>query len=78
MPCSRGSVPVMNVACTVQVTAGVTAESGRIAPARASALICGVSGPMWRGDRPTTRITIVGRMLPIGRRRDPAGHTARD
>src|SRR6476619_5413241 len=29
MPCSRGSVPVTNVDCTVVVTAGVTVVSGR-------------------------------------------------
>src|ERR1043166_1548275 len=63
-PCARGSVPVMKVDWTVQVTAGVTVDSGRIAPARASAAMCGVSGPMWRGDRPTTRMTSVGCMGP--------------
>src|SRR5262249_10356391 len=62
MPWSRGRAPVMNAAWTVQVTAGVTVSSGREAPARASAPMCGVSGPMWRGDNPTTRITRGGRM----------------
>ena len=43
-PWSRGEPPVMKVACTLQVTAGVTVVSGRIAPARASALSRGVCG----------------------------------
>ena len=63
MPCSRGSVPVMKVACTVQVTAGVTVVSGRAAPARASALSRGVCGPRWAGVRPTTNSTITGCMM---------------
>ena len=45
MPWSRGRPPVMNVACTLQVTAGVTVVSGRIAPARANAPSRGVCGP---------------------------------
>jgi hypothetical protein len=45
MPCSRGSSPVMKVACTEQVTAGVTVVSGRAAPALARALSLGVWEP---------------------------------
>ena len=48
MPCSRGSAPVMNVACTVQVTAGVTVASGRAVPARASAPSRGCPAEMAR------------------------------
>src|SRR4029077_19844314 len=58
-----GKAPVMNVACTVHVTAGVTVVSGRMTPPRASAAICGVCGPKCRGVKPTTRITIVVRMI---------------
>ena len=35
-PCSRGSVPVVNVDCTVHVTAGTTGTSDRCTPRFAS------------------------------------------
>ena len=43
----------MKLACTVQVTAGVTVESGRIPPCSTKRLMLGVPGPMSLGVRPT-------------------------
>src|SRR5713226_9099521 len=52
MPWSRGRLPVMNVACTEQVTAGVTVVNGVKAPARARAERLGVRGRGGRGVSP--------------------------
>src|SRR5215475_12642293 len=65
----------MKVACTVQVTAGVTVRSGRMAPARANAVSRGVCGPKCRGVSPTTSRTMVGRMC-ARRGKRPAVDTA--
>src|ERR1700730_6582721 len=60
MPCSCGDVPVMNVACTLQVTAGVTVSSLAVPPSRASAESRGVRGPRCRGVNPTTIMASTG------------------
>src|SRR5580765_6675083 len=67
-PCSRGSVPVRNVACAEQVTAGVMAWMGALDPSRTSALRCGVSAPINDRVRPTTLMTAVGCMARAKRR----------
>src|SRR3954471_18543599 len=62
MPCSRGSVPVTKVDCTVVVTAGVTVRRLRTVPCFASAPRCGA----WTssaGVMPTTFSTSV-RFMP--------------
>ena len=46
----------MKLACTLQVTAGVTVSSAAIPPSRASAESLGVKGPRCRGVNPTTII----------------------
>ena len=46
----------MKLACTLQVTAGVTVSSAAIPPSRASAESLGVNGPRCRGVNPTTII----------------------
>lgn len=46
----------MKLACTLQVTAGVTVSSAAILPSRASAESLGVKGPRCRGVNPTTII----------------------
>ena len=46
----------MKLACTLQVTAGVTVSSAAIPPLRASAESLGVNGPRCRGVNPTTII----------------------
>src|SRR5205814_1382330 len=69
MPCSLGRVPVRNVDCTEQVTAGVIVRMGALAPDRANAARLGVSAPSMAGVRPTTLMTAVGCTLPPGERR---------
>jgi hypothetical protein len=71
MPCSRGVSPVMKLAWTLHVTAGVTVLSGAMAPARASAESRGVRAPRWRGVSPTTIIARIDfkSILPKGRSR---------
>src|SRR5262245_22056303 len=64
-PCPLGGSPVTSVDCTVQVTAGVTASSGRIAPRSAKRRRLGVCGPTSAGVSPTTRMTRVGCMLQL-------------
>ena len=49
MPWLAGSRPVRSVDCTVQVTAGVTAASGRRPPRAARRFRFGVCSPMQRG-----------------------------
>ena len=63
----------MKLACTVQVTAGVTVVSGRIPPCSTRRRILGVPGPMSLGVRPTTRSTSVGRIGGPGAGRIGAG-----
>ena len=60
MPCAEGFSPVIKLAWTLQVTAGVTVCSGAMAPSRASAERRGVSAPRWRGVSPTTIIARTG------------------
>src|SRR5215471_21298576 len=67
-PCSRGIVPVRNVACAEQVTAGVMALIGALEPSRTSAFRCGVSAPINDRVRPTTLMTAVGCMTRGARR----------
>ena len=50
----------MKVACTLQVTAGVTVSERAMAPSRASAESRGVKGPRCRGVSPTTIIASTG------------------
>ena len=57
MPCSLGNKPVSKVDCTVQVTAGVTVESGLIPPFFDNLYKLGVCLPTIDGDKPTTLIT---------------------
>src|SRR4051812_12021909 len=58
IPCSRGSVPVTKVDCTVVVTAGVTVRKLRTAPCFARAPRCGAWGSS-AGVMPTTFSTSV-------------------
>ena len=55
----------MKLACTLQVTAGVTAPSGAMPPSRASAASRGVEAPRCRGDSPTTIIANTGFKLSL-------------
>src|SRR5690606_11437149 len=64
-PCSPGSAPVVNVACTVLVTAGSTVRSGRIPPSRASFERFGVAAPSSFGVSPTTFRTSVRFISPV-------------
>ena len=59
IPWPDGGRPVISVACTVQVTAGVTVASGRMPPRAASRARFGVCTPTRRGARPTARMTRV-------------------
>src|ERR1700744_4338098 len=61
-PCSEGSEPVVNVAWTLHVTAGVIVVSGRMPPADASRERLGVLEPRCLGVSPTASSTRVGRM----------------
>src|SRR5688572_11890956 len=65
MPCSDGSLPVKNVDCAEQVTAGVTVVSGRNAPCFAKSFKCGVASPSRCSASPTTSITSVERTLLV-------------
>jgi hypothetical protein len=59
-PWPLGGSPVVSVAWTVQVTAGVTVRSARRPPRAASRCSRGVCAPTSAGERPTARITSVG------------------
>src|SRR5262245_13423086 len=58
-PWSRGRVPVVNVDCTEQVTAGVMVVSVLDAPSAARPARLGVRGPSSPPVRPTTSSTTV-------------------
>ena len=63
----------MNVAWTLQVTAGVTVSSFAMLPSRASAESRGVSGPRCRGVNPTTIMASTGFKIPLlGDKKQPA------
>src|SRR5258707_14848279 len=58
-PCSRGIVPVVNVDCTEQVTAGKMVSRGRCPPASFNLARFGVASPIRSLESPTTSRTTV-------------------
>jgi hypothetical protein len=77
MPCSRGNLPVTNVDCTEQVTAGKIVRSGRAAYASRNARKAGVCSPIEAGVSPTTfktKVFCTVALLGVGARSLPPQH----